>query len=145
MGSSTTLDARGGRERVAAAGLLEAGEQRVVRRLEEQDAVAQAERLEVLEHGAQRLEVVAPAHVGDHRGALDLRPLVDEQLDQPADHLGRQVVHAEVAGVLEDVHRRGLAGPRVPGDDDEVLEARLGVRPRRPAVGLRTRRPLALA
>ena len=107
------LDARGRRQRVAPARLLKAGEQRVVGGVEEEHAMAQPERLEVLEHGAQRLEVVAAAHVGDDRGALDLRALVDEELDQRADHLGRQVVDAEVARVLEDVHGRRLAGARV--------------------------------
>jgi hypothetical protein len=84
--------------------------------------VAAGRALEVLEHRAQRLEVVAAAHVGDDGRALDLRALVDEQLDQRADHLGRQVVDAEVPGVLEDVHGRRLAGARVARDDDEVLE-----------------------
>ena len=37
-----------------------------------------------------------------------------EQLDELADHLRRQVVDAEVAGVLEDVHRRRLAGAAKP-------------------------------
>ena len=40
-----------------------------------------------------------------------------------ADHLRRQVVDAEVARVLEHVHRRRLAGAREARDDDEVLEA----------------------
>src|SRR3712207_7258637 len=43
-------------------------------------------------------------------------------LGQPADHLRRQVVDAEVAGVLEHVHRGRLAGAREPGDDHEILE-----------------------
>ena len=46
---------------MTAAGLLEAREDGVVGGLEEEDAVAQPQRLEVLEHRAQPLEVVAPA------------------------------------------------------------------------------------
>ena len=72
----------------------------------------------------QRLEVNAAAHVGDNGGALDLGALVNEQLDQRADHLRGEIVHAEVAGVLEHVHRRGLAGARIARDDNEVLQTR---------------------
>ena len=127
------FDAGGRGQRVAAAGLLEAGEQRLVGGVEEEHAVMQAERREVFEDGPQGLEVVAPAHVGDDGGALDLGALVHEELDERADHLRRQVVDAEVARVLEDVHRRRLPGAGVAGDDDQVLKPRLGVRP--PAVG----------
>ena len=113
LGGDAALDGGRAGQRVAAAGLLEAGEDGVVVGVEEEDAVAQPERREVLEHGAQGLEVVAPAHVGDDGRALDLGALVHEQLDERADHLRRQVVDAEVAGVLEDVHRRRLARARV--------------------------------
>ena len=54
---------------------------------------------------------------------LDLGPLVLEQLRELADHLRRQVVHAEVAGVLEAGHGLRLAGAREAGDDDEVFHA----------------------
>jgi len=82
--------------------------------------------------GAQRLdhprelgEVGAAAEIADDRGALDLRPLVHEQPGERADHLGRQVVDAEVAGVLEHVHGRGLPGTRLPRDDHQIDEVRV--------------------
>jgi hypothetical protein len=127
LGGDAALDARRRGQRVAAPGLLVAGEQRLVVGVEVEHAVAQPQRGEVLQHGAQRLEVVAPAHVGDDRGVLDLGALVDEQLDQAAEHLRGQVVDAEVAGVLE--HRHGGRLPRAgqARDDHEVLEAGVGV------------------
>ena len=48
-----------------------------------------------------------------------------EEIRQRRNHLGRQVVDAEVAGVLEGVDRLRLAGPREAGDDYE-LERRGG-------------------
>ena len=82
-----------------------------------------AERVEVIHDRAQRLEVDAPADVGDDRRALDLRALVHEQLDQRADHLRGQVVDAEVARVLEHVHRGRLARAGEARDHDDVLQA----------------------
>ncbi len=128
-----------GRERVAAAGLLVAVHERLLGGLQEQHVVVEAERLEVVDDRLQRLEVDAPAHVGDDRGALDLGALVHEQLDQRADHLRGEVVHAEVAGVLEHVHRRRLARAGEAGDHHELLEARLHDRlARECASGLRS-------
>ncbi len=124
LGGHAGGDAALGRERMAAAGLLVARGERLLGGLQEQHVVGDAERLQVLDHRCERLEVDASAHVGDNGGALDLGALVHEQLDQRADHLGRQIVDAEVAGVLEHVHRRGLAGAREARDDDEVLQTR---------------------
>ena len=115
-----------GRERMASPRLLVAVEQLLVGGVEEQHLVAHAERVEVVDDRVERVEVGAAAHVGDDGGPLDLRALVHEELDELADHLRRQVVHAEVAGVLEDVHRRRLARPREAGDDHEILQARTG-------------------
>ena len=68
----------------------------------------------------QVVEVLAAAHVGDDRGALDAAALVAEELAEAADHPRRQVVDAEVAAVLEGGDRLRLAGPRVAGDHDQV-------------------------
>ncbi len=125
LGGHAGGDAAVGRERMAPARLLVAVDQRLLGGLEEQHVVIQPERVEIVDDGLQRLEVDAAAHVGDDGGALDLGALVHEQLDQRADHLRRQVVDAEVAGVLEHVHRRRLAGAGEAGDDDEVLQPRL--------------------
>ena len=71
---------------------------------------------------ASSSKYVAAAHVADHRGALDLRALVHEQLGQRADHLRR-------AGCRRRSSRRprtrsspsDLPAPEKPGDDHEVL------------------------
>ena len=99
--------------------------------VEKQHPMDDPARVEIVEDAAERLEEVARTHVGDDRRAPHLRALVHEQVDEAADHLGRQVVDAEVAVVLEDVHRRRLARAGEPRDDDEVLEAlrRRGGRP----------------
>src|SRR3954454_15375270 len=110
------------RERMPPARLLVAVEQHVLARLEEEQAVRSARRREVLEHLRQSLEVGAAAHVAHDRRALDLAALVGEQLGQRGDHLGRQVVDAEVAGVLEARHRLGLARAGEARDHHEVVD-----------------------
>jgi len=109
-------------QRVAPTGLLVAVEQRLLVGVEEEHVMAHSQPVEIVEDGLQGLEVLAPAHIGDHRGALHLGALVDEELGQAADHLRGQVVHAEVAGVLEDIHRRRLARAGEAGDDHQVLQ-----------------------
>src|SRR3954454_3262209 len=107
---------------MAPARLLVAIEQHVLARLEEEQAVRGARRREVLEQLREALEVGAAAHVAHHRGALDLAALVREQLRKRGDHLGRQVVDAEVAGVLEARHRLRLARAGEARDHHEVVD-----------------------
>ena len=114
-----------GRERVAPARLLVAREQRLVVGAEEDQPVRDVVGAQRLDHARELGEVLAAAQVADHGGALDLRAVVHEQPGQRADHLGREVVDAEVAGVLEHVHRRRLPGPGLARDDHEVDEVRL--------------------
>src|SRR5262245_9274656 len=104
---------------MAAARLLEAIEERLLARLEEEEARRQAGRVDLIEHRAQLLEVVAAADVRDDRGAAHAAALELEQLTEGADHPGRDVVDAEVAAVLERRDGLGLARARVAGDDDE--------------------------
>ena len=75
-------DARLGRERVAPARLLVAGDSASSSASRNSTWWVTPERVEVVEHRPQRLEVLAAAHVGDDRRALDLRALVHEQLDE---------------------------------------------------------------
>ena len=107
------------RQRVAAAGLLVAVEQGLLVGLEEEHRRLQAVGVEVVEHLQQVVEVLAAAHVGDDRGALDAAALVAEELAEAVDHPRRQVVDAEVAAVLEGGDRLRLPGPGVAGDDDQ--------------------------
>jgi hypothetical protein len=48
---------------------------------------------------------------------------VQEQLRERADHARREVVDAEVAGVVEHAERRGLAGAGEAGDHNEIGQA----------------------
>jgi hypothetical protein len=107
---------------MAAPGLLEAVDQHRLGGLQVQEAVRHAALVEVVEDAHEVVEVAAAAHVGRHRRALHLGALMAEQVRQRSDHLGRQVVDAEVAGVLEGGHRLRLAGPGEAGDHDEVLD-----------------------
>src|SRR3954447_17256173 len=79
---------------------------------EEDDAVHHAGRGQLVDHARERGQILAAARVAHDRRELDLGALVHEQLRERADHLRRQVVDAEVAGVLEHVHRRRLARAR---------------------------------
>ena len=121
-------DAALGRERVAPARLLVARQQRLLVGVEEQHPMGDAGRPEVVEHRGQALEVAAAADVGDDRRVLHLRARVHEQVHERADHLRGQVVHAEVALVLERGHRGRLAGAREPGDDHQIDEGRAFLR-----------------
>ena len=118
-------------QRVAPARLLVAAPQHLLVGLQEDQSVAHPALVEVAQHLDQPVEELPAAHVAHDGRGLHLRPLVHEQLGQRADHLRRQVVDAEVAGVLEDRHRGRLPGAGVPGDDDEVVQAGLH-RPDRP-------------
>jgi hypothetical protein len=115
-------------QRVAAARLLVAVDKDLLGCLEEQQPVRKAALLHVGEHLGEALEVGAAADVAHDRRLFDLRPLVGEQLGERADHLGRQVVDAEVAGVLEAGHRLRLAGAREAGDHHEVVHRRRALR-----------------
>src|SRR5215210_6225691 len=113
-----------GRERVAPARLLVPAEERLVVGAEVDHAVRDLVRAQRLDHPREAAEELAAALVGDDGRPLDLRAVVHEQPRQRPDHLGRQVVDAEVARVLEDVHRGRLARAGLPGDDHEVDEVR---------------------
>ncbi len=120
LGADPVDDPPLGGERVAATGLLVAVEQRLLVGLEEEQLRLQPVAAQLLDHLDQLLEVLAAAHVGDDRGALDAAALVAEELAEAADHPRRQVVDAEVAAVLEGGDRLRLAGAGVAGDQDEV-------------------------
>ena len=107
-----------GSERMAAAGLLVAVDERLLVGLEEEDLGLEPVCVEVVQDLDQLVEVVAAAHVGDDRGPLDAAARVAEELTEAADHPRRQVVDTEVAAVLEGGDRLRLAGPGVAGDDD---------------------------
>ena len=113
-------DAAAGRQRVPAARLLEATDQRLVGGLEEHERVLHAALVQLVEQLLERAEVLAAADVADDGDAVDLAALAAEQVDERRHQLRRQVVDAEPAGVLERVHRLGLAGPREARDDHEL-------------------------
>ena len=121
LGADPLDDPPLGGQRVAAAGLLVAVDQRLLVGLEEERrSGSRPSRPSSSSTSTQVVEVVAAAHVGDDRGALHAAALVAEQLAERADHPRRQVVDAEVAPVLEGGDRLRLAGPRVAGDHDQL-------------------------
>src|SRR5690349_4645735 len=118
---------------MAPARLLVAVEQGLLVRGEEDDAVREPDGVELVDHAGQRGQVLAAAGVRHDRRALDLGALVHEQVGERPDHLRGQVVHAEVARVLEDVERGRLPRPGEPGDDHQLVEVGLA---RSPVAGL---------
>src|SRR5215217_3791461 len=116
------------RERMAAARLLVAVDQRLLVRLEVDHPERDVGLVQVVDDARERGQIVAAARVAHHRGALDLRAGVAKELGQRADHLRRQVVHAEVARVLEDVHRRGLPRAGETGDEHQIPQVGGGAR-----------------
>src|SRR5215212_1575304 len=107
------------RQRMPAARLPVAMKQGLLIGLEEDHLEVEPAGGELVEDRKQVLEVLAASHVGDDRGLLDAAAGVAEELPQAADHPRRQVVHAEVAAVLEGGDRLRLTGPRVAGDHHE--------------------------
>ena len=82
LGSHTGGNTALRRQGMTAASLLVASGKRLLAGLQEQHVMGDAKRLQVLDHGCERLEIDTSAHVGDNGGALDLGTLVHEQLDQ---------------------------------------------------------------
>ena len=76
--------------------------------------------VQLVEQLLEPAEVLAAAHVADDRHLVDLAALAAEEVDQRRGQLRRQVVDAEVAGVLEGVDGLRLARARKAGDDDEL-------------------------
>jgi hypothetical protein len=93
--------------------------------LEEDEHVFDATFVQLAEELLELAKVLPAAHVADDGHLVDLAALAAEEVDQRGHKLRRQVVDAEVAGVLEGVDRLRLAGPREAGDDYE-LERRGG-------------------
>ena len=89
--------------RVTTARLLEAPHQRLVGGLEEDERVLDAALVQLVEQLLEAAEVLAAADVADDRHAVDLAALAAEEVDERRHELRRQVVDAEVAGVLERV------------------------------------------
>ena len=104
---------------VAAARLVVATQKRLVTRLDEQDLDLMPSRSE-LPQGVQQVGQVLPLpHVdaqGHPVGGLDG---AGHQVGEGRQQRGGQVVHAEVAHVLEALDRKALAGPAHPRDHDE--------------------------
>jgi len=120
LAPDTVDHAAAARQRMAAACLVEAPDERVVGRLEEHQRVFDATLVQLVEQLLETSEVLAAADVADHGHPVDLAALAAEQVDERRHQLGRQVVDAEPPRILERVHRLGLAGPREARDDHEL-------------------------
>ena len=108
-------------QRMAMAGLGVAPDQDLVASLEEEHLRPDPAPFERAAHGRQRNRDVAAAHVQYHRDAREPLGVVGDQRRELRQHLARQVVHAGVPEILEQLGGRGLPGARDPGHDDHVL------------------------
>ncbi len=107
-----------GGERMAAARFGKALDQHVVARIEEDAANIDPVRRELLQLGRQGRDAAAAAHVDRHRDAR--LPLAQQVARQPGQQCRRQVVDAEVAGILQHVQRDGFSGTRQAADEHEL-------------------------
>ena len=99
-----------------------AAHEHVVGRVEEEDALGDADALQLVERGGEVGEEVAGTDV-DHQRVARRRLLPARELGDLADQHRRQVVDDEVAEILE--HVRGLGATRAghPGHDRHVETA----------------------
>ncbi len=112
-------------KRVAAATGLVTGDKLLVIGLEKHDLVAHAVLAQQAQLLGEILEIRAVARVA-HDSDMAVRPtLAGEvgQTDDLADKAGGKVVDAEVAQILEHVHRLGAAGAAHARQDDELGHA----------------------
>src|SRR5262249_19160482 len=108
------------RERVTAPTLVIAAHEDLVGRLQEQDlgrVPGGAKPTEDLEQG---LEVLALAHVHPEGDVADVAAGLRAELRERRDQGGGEIVHAEVAEVLEALDREALPRAGEPGDDHEA-------------------------
>ena len=108
-------------QRVAAARGLVTGDELVVRSVEEQHAHVDSLALELLDLALQIGEEIAVARVAHHGKAPARIGLAGHALkrEQIPDEARRQVVDAEEAQVLEDVHRLSAPSAAHTRDDDD--------------------------
>ncbi len=112
------------RQRVAMPRLREAPDQDVVAGLEEDDDGPDPPALQRPAHGPEGQRDITGADVEDDGGARVADGLRGDQVRQLAQQLAGQVVHHDVAQVLEQLGRRGLATARETGEDDDLLVRR---------------------
>ena len=99
------------RQGMGAARLAEAANQHLLVGLEEEKRGGEAPGLHVAEDLREVLQEVALAHVDDERRAAELLGLAQE-VDEPGNQGGREVVDAEPADVLEGSGDVGLPRAR---------------------------------
>jgi hypothetical protein len=80
------------------------------------------------------------AHVQDDRHVLEALRLAGDQVGEVGQQLAGQVVDADVAQVLEELGRGGLAGAGEPRQDHDVLRVVLAA-PLVPPMAMRAVRP----
>jgi hypothetical protein len=91
----------------------------VVGRVEEEDALGDADALQLVERGGEIREEVARTDV-DHQRVPRRRLLPARELGDLADQHGRQVVDDEVAEIFEHVRGLGATGAGHPGHDRHI-------------------------
>ena len=112
-----------GRQRVAAARVLEPADEHVVGRIEEQGGDASAVPLELARRGAELVGVVARLASDDQGDPLGLAPGPADQFGHLAHELDRHVVDHEPAQVVQRVRRRRPPGATHPRDDQKLTHA----------------------
>src|SRR5205809_1244153 len=90
--------------------LVEAADQHIVGRIEEEDDIVQPHRFKGVQRGEQIVEKLPPARVDGQRRALDTTFRLQAEFGELRQQRRRQVVHAEEAEVLKHLH--GVRLPR---------------------------------
>ena len=113
-------DARGRRHRMAAARLLVAADDGRVGCIHKEHLIGHIVLFHVVERMDKRVKELAAARVDDEHDLADMAAGMLAELDKLRDEYRRQVVHAEVAEILEVAARLRLAAARHARHDDET-------------------------
>src|SRR3954447_3577449 len=108
-------------ERVPVARLGEAADEDVVASLEEDEAGRDAAALQGAPNSREGQSRVTRPDIEDDRHLGEAHPVRGHELGEFGQELARQVVDDEVAEVLEELRRRGLATARQAAEDDDGL------------------------
>ena len=107
-------------QRVPAPGFREALDQNIVGRIEEQHAQLDAKLFNFIDRLEKFAEKAAAARVDDYGHPCQPAARFETDLNKLWQQRRRNIIHAEIAGILEKMSGSRFAGAREAGNDDQL-------------------------